>query len=269
MKTRITVFTGLLLGAASLLLAHDLFIKLDSYFLAPNSTVRVPILNGTFSVSEGSVARNRVMDITVVSPTGRLQIDTTNWIAENDTTFLQIRTGDGGTYVVGASTRPNLIELEAEDFNRYLELDGIPDVLEQRRKNNELDKAARERYHKHVKAVFQVGDTRTETYSTVLGYPAEIVPLENPYTLSVDETLRVRALVDGNPVANQLMIAGGENDGEVIEERSTRTDADGVARFTVDSPGRWYVKFINMSPSPEEDLDYESKWATLTFEIRR
>ena len=269
MKTRIAVVTGLLVGAASLLLAHDLFIKLDSYFLEPNSSVRVPILNSTFSLSENSIARNRVIDISVVSPAGRSRIDTTHWEAGGDTTFLEIRTGEAGTYVVGASTRPRLIDLEAEGFNMYLEHDGIPDILELRRKNNELDKPARERYHKHVKAVFQVGDTRTDAYTTVLGYPAEIVPLENPYTLEVGATLRVRCLVDGQPVANQLVIAAGERNGHTIEERATRTDADGVAQFTLDSPGKWYVKFINMAPSPEEELDYESKWATLTFEVRR
>ena len=47
-----------------------------------------------------------------------------------------------------------------------------------------------------------------------------------------------------------------------------RTDADGVARFVLDSPGKWYVKFINMVPVSAPDLDYESKWATLTFQIR-
>ena len=78
--------------------------------------------------------------------------------------------------MTGVSVKPRELELKAADFNAYLEEDGIPDVLEARRRNNELGKPARERYSKHVKAVFQVGDARTDVFGAVLGYPAEIVP---------------------------------------------------------------------------------------------
>ena len=33
--------------------AHDLFMKLDSYFLAPNTRASVRLLNGTFQKSDG------------------------------------------------------------------------------------------------------------------------------------------------------------------------------------------------------------------------
>jgi hypothetical protein len=60
----------------------------------------------------------------------------------------------------------------------------------------------------------------------------------------------------------------GGGGGAAIEERMVRTDQYGVARITLDSPGKWYVKFVNMVEVMDNDLDYESKWATLTFEIR-
>ena len=128
-----------------------------------------------------------------------------------------------------------------------------------------MGKGARERYSKHVKAVFQVGDTRTLDYAFVFGYPAEIVPLGNPYAPS-GTSLRVRCLVDGKPVANQVVLWGGPG-----AERETRTDAEGVAAVTLDAPGRWYVKFVHMERANRSELaglDYESKWATLTFETR-
>ncbi len=139
----------------------------------------------------------------------------------------------------------------------------------------------REQYAKHVKAVLQVGDRidapsrwwqfwrRGEpAFLTVLGYPAEIVPLANPYALKPGDELSLRCLVDGVPVADQLVIVGGERGGARLDERSLRTDADGVATFVLDAPAVWYVKFINMSPSPIAGIDYESKWATLTFATR-
>jgi uncharacterized GH25 family protein len=161
-----------------------------------------------------------------------------------------------------------VLELSGDDFNEYLALDGIPDVLVERAKNRELGEPARERYSKHVKAVFQVGDRRSPGFDRVLGYPAELVPVRNPYELEVGDEIPVRALLDGKPVSDQMVIAGGEGAGGTFEERSARTGGAGEVRFSLDEPGRWYVKFIHMVKTGEEGLEYESKWATLTFAVR-
>lgn len=264
--------TAATLLCTSLLYAHDLFIKLDTWFLQPNTAVTVRVLNGTFAKSENWITRDRVADISVVSPAGRTRIDTTRWSPSADslTSLLAIRTGGAGTYVLGASTRARDLHLEAESFNEYLKVDGVPDVLAARTRDGELGKAAWERYAKHVKAIVQVGDARTDDYQTVLGYPAELVPLVNPYTLGAGGTMRARVLVNGQPVANQLVIAGGEGRNGPIADRELRSAADGTVSFPVSEAGRWFVKFINMVrvTGQQEDLDYVSQWATLTFEVR-
>jgi hypothetical protein len=77
-------------------------------------------------------------------------------------------------------------------------------------------------------------------------------------------------MVDGKAVANQLVLAGGRFRNETrFQVRSFRTDSAGVARVPLTNSGQYYVKFISMTPfQGEEKIDYESKWATLTFEIR-
>lgn len=271
MSARRTIFVaGTLLLVASVVLAHDLFLKLDTYFLEPHARVRIPVLNGTFAKSEAFVAPERIADISVISPEGRIAlVAATAWSRGPDSTsLLSVELGEAGTYVAGVSIRPRELELSAEEFNAYLEEDGITDVLETRRRDNELGNGARERYSKHVKAVFQVGPARTLDFATVLGYPAEIVPLENPYAIARGTPLRVRCLVDGRPEANQTVLWGGEQGGQILAQRSTRTDADGVAQVTPGAAGRWYIKFVHMVRATQPGLDYESKWATLTFEIR-
>jgi len=267
---RTILITGTLLLIASLAWAHDLFLKLDTYFLEPHARIRIQVLNGTFVKSEGFVASERIADISVVSPAGRARLAPSSaWSRGPDSaSVLSLQLGNSGTYVVGASTRPRELELAARDFNAYLEEDGLPDILEARRRDNELGKGARERYSKHVKAVFQVGTTRSPGYDVVLGYPAEIVPLDNPYAINRGTALRVRCLVDGRPIVNQLVLWGGEAGGRVLAQRGTRTDSTGVALVTPDAAGRWYVKFIHMVRAAEPGIDYESKWATLTFEAR-
>ena len=263
-----TLTTMLLLVSATLLLAHDLFLKLETYFVPPNASIRVAVLNGSFSQSEGPVTPDRLLDLSVVGPVQRRAIARTAWKPSGDSTWLTVQTGAAGTYVIGASLSPRQIALTADEFNSYLREDGIPDILNARTLNGELGVAVRERYQKHVKAVLQVGDTRTEAYAAVLGYPAEIIPLSNPYAAKIGDTLAVRALVDGKPIASQMLLSGGERDGQAIAENWARSDTAGVARFALTEAGKWYIKFIRMVPVSGDSVNYESKWATLTFEVR-
>jgi hypothetical protein len=267
--SRTVVVAGMLVAGASTLAAHDLFIKLQTFFVRPGAAIRAPVLNGTFSTSENSVARNRIAQLSLISPAGRTALDTTDVDASGDTTFLAIRTGRPGTYVVGLSTRPNGIALSGKEFTGYLKEEALAGVIAARAKAGAAADSARERYSKHVKAVFQVGDERSDGYATALGYPAEIIPLDNPYTLKHGGTLRVRCLVDGRPVAGLAVLAGGRTpDGSRMQRREVASDADGIAAIPLDARGHWYVKFIHMVPVNEPGLDYESKWATLTFEVR-
>ena len=256
---------------AAPLSAHDMFWRLTAYFVAPGAAMSMPLLNGTFSKSENAIEWSRVADLSVVAPSGRVTIDSAHWSTRGDTSRLLYTTGASGTYVVGLSTKPREFELSAKDFNQYLAEDGIPDVLAERKRDGLLSHGAKERYHKHVKALFQVGDTHTDAWKTPLGYPAELVPLQNPYAVHPGATIGFRCLVDGKPVPNQLVMIGGRvgATGDArLPELATRCDAQGVVHVHLARAGRWYVKFIRMVRVNDGRVDYESKWASLTFEVR-
>src|SRR3989454_9405441 len=51
--------------------AHDLFLKLDSYFLLPNAKTKVQLLNGNFQSSDGIVQRDRMRVISLIAPDSR------------------------------------------------------------------------------------------------------------------------------------------------------------------------------------------------------
>ena len=269
-RSRCAVIAGsaALALTAAVAVAHDMFLKPAQYFVAPNAAIPAVLLNGTFDKSMNSINRARLTDISMVTPTGRTRIDTTAWDTKGDTSRVSFQAGAAGTYVLGVSTKPNAIEMDAKEFNGYLKEDGLPDELARREKSGELATDAHERYEKHVKAIVQVGDTRSNGYATVLGYPAEIVPLENPSSLAKGGTLRVRVLVDGKPVAGQYVTFGARTaNGGIVAEQGIRSGAEGVAAIPVTSPGVWYVKFINMRklPTQADGITHQSKWATLTF----
>jgi uncharacterized GH25 family protein len=256
-------------------LGHDMFLVVPDHNVPAESDVTVALYNGTFDKSENTIDRERMIDVSVVDGTGQISNPAAKqWREEGTATLLDLRTGSPGTYVLGISTKARMIELTAEEFNDYLEHDGVIDVLEQRRKAGTLDRPAKERYSKHVKTILQVGKTATDSYAQQLGYPLEIVPLVNPATLSPGDTLKVRVLADGEPVAGQLVYASHagyhshDESGDHREAIKTRTDGSGVAGIEISRSGRWYVRLIRMLSAGDDGVDYESNWATLTFQVR-
>ncbi|MEM9260996.1 MAG: DUF4198 domain-containing protein, partial [Bacteroidota bacterium] len=187
--------------------SHDMYLKLDTFFLQPNSTATLQLFNGTFDKSDNVIDRDRMIDASMVGNGNRTAIDTAAWSEKDKQTLLKFQTGAAGTWVAGVSTRPRDFEMTAEKFNDYLVHDGVLDMLEWRKENNELELDAIERYSKHIKAIYQVGDMHTEDWKTVLGYPIEFVPLSNPYTTHAGHGLKVKLLWQGEPLANQLVYA--------------------------------------------------------------
>ncbi|AZQ44970.1 DUF4198 domain-containing protein [Nonlabens ponticola] len=188
------------------LCSHDMFLKLDSYFLEADSDAVIQLYNGTFDASENVIDRDRMIDASIVANGQRTAIQEKQWTEKDSTTFLNFKTGASGTYVAGVSTKARNIEMQPEAFNNYLEHDGVIDMLASRKENGELESDAIEKYSKHVKTIFQVGDRLTDDWNTNLGYPIEFIPLCNPYSKHTGDSLTFKLLKNNEPLANQLVI---------------------------------------------------------------
>lgn len=271
---RATSIACLLILAPAGVLAHDMFLVVPDHDLSPSTAASVALYNGTFDKSENAIARDRMTDVSVVDGSAEVSHPATGqWRDEGEVAILDFETGSPGTYLVGISTAANMIELTAEEFDDYLKHDGVLDVLEARQHEGELTEPVRERYSKHVKTILQVGEAVTDSFSFRLGYPIEIVPLANPASLNEGDTIEFLVLADGKPVADQLVYASYDgfhsHDGTDAHREAvdSRTDDNGVVKVELTKAGRWYVRLIRMLPVDEEGADYESNWATLTFEI--
>jgi hypothetical protein len=257
-----TLFTLSVLG-------HDLFLKPEGFFVKPGASVRLSVMNGTFLTSEGAVAYARLTDVSVVSPGGqRSNPKEADFTKDETTAFLSVATPEAGNYVVGLSTNWRENALAAKEFNEYLTLEGIPDVLDNRKRDKELDKDARYRYSKYVKTIFQAGEKRTDEYKAVLGYAVEMIPQQNPYRMKKGGSIDVLCLKDGKPLVGQTVLVGYEVAGKLAAEKALKSDEKGMIKIKLDNVGKWYAKFINMVKVDDPKVNYESKWATLTFEIK-
>ena len=275
--------------------SHDMFLKLDDYFIDPDKEEVIKLYNGTFEISENVVDRNRMLDVSLVGDGNRIAVDSSQWYEKDSITYLKFNSGKEGTWVAGVSTRPRNIALAAEEFNQYLEHDGVLDMLLWRKEHNEMKDDAVERYSKHVKTIFQVGDFLSSDWEVVLGYPLEFIPLENPYDIHPGHTLPVKLLFKGEPLKKHLVYLGNEplQSGQSVNSHSHagsdihnhdhgaigetehhhsginqfRTDENGIIQIPITATGVWYLRTIYMIRTQEDGLTHESNWATLTFAV--
>jgi hypothetical protein len=267
-----TIAVALVAGlAARSLGAHDFFLRATAFDVPRDTTITLTAYNGTFTSSANVVTPDRLVRLDAASNGVVRPLDRSAWVPGPDSlTRLTIATGAPGTLVVGAETAPKVLALDGAAFNAYLAEDGLPDELAARRRDGLLPLPARESYAKGVKAVLRVGGEAGRGWDVVLGHAAELVPLDDPYALRRGGALRVKALGQGQPLAGQLVLAGGRSPrGARLPVQSLRTDAEGVARVRLTQAGQWYVKFIHLRRAPAGDsLTHISRWATLTFGVK-
>jgi uncharacterized GH25 family protein len=168
-----------------------------------------------------------------------------------------------GLAVIGYRSRRTSIELEAEKFEKYLAEEGLERVSKARAERGETNKPGKEVYSRCAKALVLAAGGPTTGFDRPLGFTLELVPeklAEKPGELPV------RLLYDGRPLEGALVVAIHHDEPE--KKISSRTGRDGRARLLLARAGTWLVKAVHMVPAPKETgADWESLWASLTFEI--
>ena len=263
------VYAGALFFLMLILSSHELFLKSDSYFLQNGEPAELFLFNGTFDKSENAITTDRIIGAQIHGTNFDFEPKDSDYAIRENVTYLKFTPGEDGTYAAGISTLPRMIELGPEDFKEYLEHEGLEDMIAERKDKGLENQAVREKYSKHVKAILQVGGARTDHFLKEFGYPIEFVPVKNPYTLKVGDKATFKLLLNGKPLAGQGVHISSRNDGvdPFAKEIPSRTDDEGQVSFEITETGHWYVATIHMVESLEEDVEYESNWATITFEV--
>lgn len=250
--------------------SHELFLKTDSYFFQTNADGELALFDGTFDFSESSTDVSGMYNTKIMGPDYSFEPTQSDFYDKENTTFLKFKSGGDGTYVAGIAIKPNIIELDATEFNDYLLREELIDMMNARERKGTADQGAREKYSKYVKTIFQVGEGQSDHYNQVMGYPVEFVPQSNPYTHTVGETMTLKLLKEGEPISKQLVHYSwrGPDGSKPLSERTLRTDENGSFEVLVDQAGHWYFYTTYMIESDEADIDYISKWATITFAVK-
>lgn len=249
------------LAVASAACAHDLWIEPSAYRVAPGTALKLRLRVGQDLKGE-PMPRNGNL-ITRFSLCG----------PEGETSAIGQDGGDPAGFV--KATAPGLhtaiyfsrfseIEMEGAKFENYLKDEGLDSISKARARRGESAKPARDRFLRCAKALVQVGTRDPAGFDRAFGLPLELIAETDPF--SADASLDVKVLWQGKPLKDTLVVALSQKD--PMQKIRVRSDARGRARLPLHGGGVWLIKCVHMqgAGAGEPAADYESYWASLTFE---
>jgi uncharacterized GH25 family protein len=242
--------------------AHDFWIEPSSYSPDVGAVVRVSLRVGQDFTGD-PVPRNpaAIMSFFLVGPDGRQDVPGREGI---DPAGL-FRVATAGALLIGYRSSPSPVTLDAAKFEQYLKEEGLEHVIAARAKSGASQAPGREIFSRSVKTLLRAGTPGAAGYDRVLGLALELIPERDPSALPADGRLPVRVLYEGKPLAGVLVSAISRDRRRV----SVRSDANGQAVLAIGS-GEWLVKTVHMMPAPQNSgADWESIWASLTFDARQ
>jgi len=248
--------------AARPAVAHDFWIAPASFNPRVGTTVALSLRVGEHFRGEPALLDPmRIERFFAVGPGGESPMTVR---AGNDPAGL-VRIETPGLWIVGYRSRPSSVVLPAELFERYLAQEGLERIIDMRARRGETAKWGEEIYSRCAKSILSAG-AAANGGDRPLGFTLELIAETNPYALRSGQELTVRLLHEGKPLPAALVVA--MNSDEPDRRLSVRSGSDGRATFRLSRPGVWLIKTVHMIPAlPGNRADWESLWASLTFEV--
>jgi uncharacterized GH25 family protein len=269
MKKSLFVLNSLLILilVSSLLWAHDLWLVPQKFHIRPGENLSISANTGMdFPNSLSAITPDRIDKFILVGKDERT--DLTNFSEVGNSLVVNHKMKNTGTHVIAAALKPKEIKLTAEEFNEYLLHDGLSNIYDLRKKEGILDQDAIEYYSKYPKTIIQVGEVLDESPTRPLGFIIEIVPKANPYSLKLGDDLKVAVLFKDKALPNAELAWSYPARGEEFAG-STKTDENGEAVVPLTKAGPYVIRMTHMDWVKKNTHDWESYWASLTFEVSK
>ena len=161
--------------------------------------------------------------------------------------------------------KPLLLDLKVTKINEYLDEIDAPASVREAWAASPTPKRWLETYSKHAKTIIPsaAGQPATGTPAPV-GLTLEFVPEVDLSTGQIKDTLPVKVLRDGQPLAGLSV--------EIVSARNSKgiwkkTDAQGRVEFAAPAPGRWMLRATDLRQTSAAESTWDSRFGTLVFEI--
>lgn len=249
--------------AAARLLAHDFWIEPTTYRPQVGETVGLALRVGQGFRGDPVPRRPGLIEKFVAASSAGVK--PVEGVTGRDPAGVA-RTGEPGWVAVGYRSRPKSHELPAEKFEQYLKEEGLERIIAARAARGESLKPGNEIYSRCAKSLLDVNGAGAGGYDRALGLRLELVPEMSPKLTGGGRSMPFRILFEGKPLSGALVVAMNRDDPG--KRFSARSDGTGRVAFDLAPAGVWLVKAVHMIPATKESgADWESLWASLTFEI--
>jgi len=255
--TLLGTVVGFLLAGS--LQAHDTWVLPNRPGATPGQQVTFDLTCGmAFPANEVGVKPDRL-----ARASARLGENVTDLVPEAGKKALRLKTrfSRPGLAAVWVESKPRSLELKPAEVKEYLEEIGAWESIG--RKWEQGKGKWRESYTKHAKTYVRVGRAEgDDSWAKPVGMDLELVPESDPTRLVAGGDLPVRLLKNGQPVPD---VAVGLVSANAKHGSLSKTDSEGRVRLRFDRGGWWLVRATVLEPSSKPDLDWESRFATLTL----
>lgn len=259
-------------GYPTATLAHEFWIEPSSFTSKPGERVDIALRVGERYVGEPvrrkaeRIERFAAILVDETSDQAR-EYEVTG--EEGDDPAGRLLPDRPGWFIVIYDSHYAQIKLEANAFDDYLSEKGLDAIRRQRTEKKQNAGQVHEFYSRCAKSLIRVGEPASDVTSRPpdrpVGMPLEIVALFDPCARTGSKEGRFRVLFEGRPLSDvQITAQSRGRDGEI---QKARTNEQGEVTFRLDRAGPWLIEGTHMRPAPPSlDADYESFWASLTFE---
>ncbi len=260
---RAALWGAAMLAASPAVVAHDFWIEPSSFAPKAGDLVTLRLRVGQFFAGDAVPRRDDLIESFLArGPAGEAAIAG----RDGSDPGGYMRPDRPGFVVVGYQSRGAFVELPAPAFEAYLREEGLDRILDERAWRGTRAQSGREIFRRCAKVILRVdGDgfaIPAADAARPLGLRLEIVPATEPGPRTAR---RFVLLYEGRPLAGALVVALRR--GDAARTVSARSDARGEVALDLSAAGAWLVKAVHMVPAArDDDADWASWWASLTFE---
>lgn len=261
----------------------------DDFWIVPNA-FRVNVgdevvirgqTSSRFPTSRSAVAVERVATAKRISETGEVAISGLS--VQERSLFIRDRPAQAGQYVIAVSLHPRSVRESANGFRAYLDAEGATAARQRVEREGLLagkDSVTR-RYAKYAKTLVQVGAGGASAFARPAGHVIEFVPLRDPRSLQVGDTLQLRLLFRGSPLSGipvhaDVVDLDADRDApssamhanhEIAATVGTfAPDAQGIVRVPMTRRGMWSIRTMHVTQATSgSGADWDTHWGTIVI----
>ena len=256
--------------------AHDFWLIPDFFGFPDGSIVHVNARSGTGFPRGTAMQPARIAEARIIGANSDVKI--TEMAIEGTALRLHNKPAAPGQYLVTAilTPPPRINRVPPAGLIRFLRAEGGAAEASRLERDNTFTSRDTVLYASRSSAatVLQLGNGGPRAFSKTAGYPLEFVPLNDPTTLRVGDTLHVRILGNGKPAASigiDAVPAADTTQAESSEPQavSLTADATGVVHLPLTKVGPWMIRSAFVSAKPGGGAnEFDVARATYTLSVK-